>query len=102
MKIEMCDEFYYRVLDKSKDICKELNTSNENILRNNEDLKIYDGEWVKIKVNNFITHHVKPAESIVDVAKKYNITIEKIMEDNNLNSSKLFIGQTLKIFKRLS
>ena len=40
MKIEMCDQFYYRVQDE--DIYNIFNTSKENILRNNKNIKFID------------------------------------------------------------
>ena len=99
MKIEMCDEFLYRVNDVKLDITDEFNTCKENILRNNSDLKFYNGEWVKIKVNNFITHHVKPAQTLTEIAKDYSVDLNKIKADNNLVADKLFIGQILRIYK---
>lgn len=97
MEIKLCDEFFYRITNNKKDINKLLNTSHENILRNNPDLKFYDGEWVKIKLNDYMCHHVKPAETLKDIAEKYKITTTKLILDNNLQNDKLFIGQILKI-----
>ena len=99
MKLELCDEFFYRVNDENLDIHKLFNTCKENILRNNEKFKLYSGEWIKIKVNNFITHRVKPTETLGVVADIYGVDINKIKQNNNLKSDKLFIGQSLKIFK---
>lgn len=98
MKLELCDEFFYRVTDLNLDLCKEFNTSKENILRNNQNIKFYGGEMVKIKVNNFKTHFVKPAETLQQVADFYNIDVLKLKEDNNLEDNKLYIGQRLKIY----
>lgn len=102
MKLEMSDEFIYQIKNKDKDIFKCFNTSKENVLRNNSNIKIYNGEWIKVKVNNFITHHVRPAETLEDISNQYNISIEKLKEDNNIENNKLFIGQRLKIFKSLA
>ena len=99
MKIKPCQEYYYRVSDKNFNIFEELNTSLENIFRNNSKLEIYEGEWIKVRTNNFVIHHVKPMETIKDIAKNYNINAEKILKDNNLENEKLFIGQKLKVFK---
>lgn len=95
MKIEMCDQFYYRVQDE--DIYNIFNTSKENILRNNKNIKFYHGEWIKIKLNNFQTHIVKPMETIKLIAKQYNIDEQELQSWNNLKTEKLFIGQILKI-----
>jgi LysM repeat protein len=42
---------------------------------------------------------VKRGESLYTIAKKYSVTIDSIKEVNNLRSSELQIGQTLKIQK---
>lgn len=44
-------------------------------------------------------HVVKRGESLYTIAKKYSVTIDSIKEVNNLRSSELQIGQTLKIQK---
>ena len=98
MKIELCEEFFYRVNNEKLDFEQEFNSCKENILRNNENLKLYCGEWIKIKVNNFKIHHVKPAESLSSIAKFYGTDSKKIIEDNKLLNEKLFIGQRLKIY----
>ncbi len=99
MKIEICDSFYYR-LNKQCDVNKVFNTCEENIIRNNKNIKVYDGEWVKIKINDFLTHYVKPAETLKDIVEIYNIEKEQIIKDNNLISERLFIGQILKIYNK--
>jgi len=97
MEIRLCEQFDYRIKDKNKDIYSMFNTSVENVLRNNKDLSLYEGEWVKIKVNDYVTHIVKPAETIDIIAKNYGTKTEQIIEENQLMSDKLFIGQILKI-----
>ncbi|MFM7222262.1 MAG: glucosaminidase domain-containing protein [Bacteroidota bacterium] len=44
-------------------------------------------------------HVVRKGESLYTIAKKYSVTIDSIKEVNNLRSSELQIGQTLKIQK---
>lgn len=100
MKIELCDEFFYRITATNMDIYKEFNTSNENILRNNQNIKFYSGETIKIKVNNFKTHFVKPAETLQKIADFYKVDILKLKEYNNLENDKLYIGQRLKIYDK--
>ena len=99
MKIKMCDEFYFRIEDVNNEIYRNFNTSYENVYRSDNNLKMYKGEWIKIKVNDFIYHHVKPAETLKDIADVYNVSIEKIKQNNNLENDKLFIGQKLKLYK---
>lgn len=100
MKVKICDEFYYRAKEKDEDIFNKFNTSKENILRNNKEINIYAGEWIKIKGNDYILHYVKPVETIDQIASYYNIAAEQILIDNNLESKRLFIGQKLKIYKK--
>lgn len=100
MEIKQSKQFYYRVQsgDDFTNICSRFNASKDNIIRNNNDLDLYVGEWIIIKTNEFKTHIVKPTEKLTDIATKYNIDIEKLKLDNNLQTDKLFIGQTLKIY----
>jgi len=99
MKLNLCDSFFYRITNREIDIFKEFNTNKDNVLRNNKEIGFYNGEWVKVKINDYITHHTKPMETLNSISLFYNTTVEKIMQDNALKSEKLFIGQTLKIFK---
>ena len=100
MKIKQCNEFYYRVEvdDNIQLICQKFNTSKENILRNNNNLALYAGEWVIIKQNEFKTHIVKPMETLSSICKIYNVDKEKLKTDNNLETEKLYIGQCIKIY----
>lgn len=100
MKANIVKEFYYKIEqgETINFLCEKFNTSKENILRNNKDLKLFMGEWLKIKVNDFLTHIVKPAETLSIISNKYNVTSEKLMQDNNLQTDKLFIGQSIKIY----
>lgn len=40
---------------------------------------------------------VKKGDTLYSISKKYNLSIEKLKEKNNLNSNTLSIGQKLKI-----
>ena len=95
-------EFYYRVKpnEKIESICEQFNTSNENIVRNNTNIALYAGEWIKIKVNDYTTHIVKPMDTLDSVATQNGITVDDIIKNNNLNTNKLYIGQSLKIYKK--
>ncbi len=99
MEIEICEEFYYRICDKKEDVFQKIKTINKNFVRNNNEIELFEGEWVKVKTNEFIVHHVRPAETLQDIAKFYNSSVDKIKKDNNLSSTKLFIGQMIKILK---
>ena len=99
MELLQNEEIFYRILSLDEDIYKKFNTSKENILRNNYEIPFYVGEWVRIRINDYITHIVKPAQNIEQIATIHNVDKNQIISDNNLSSEKLFIGQTLKIFK---
>lgn len=100
MEIKQVKQFYYRVQpnDNLKNLIEKFNTSKDNIIRNNPQIDLYAGEVVLIKENEFNTHIVKPMQTLETVAKIYNITADKIIKDNALQTNKLYIGQQLKIF----
>lgn len=99
MEIKVCKKFDYRIMENAKDVFSSINTCKENVKRNNEKLNFYDGEWVQVTVNDFILHHVKPAETLEQIAVEHNVSCEEIMSYNNLKMRKLYIGQILKIKK---
>ena len=101
MEIKMSRQFYYKILPNEtlKELCKKFNSNADNIMRNNVNLNLYPGEWVKVDVNNFLTYIAKPMETLDDVAKRFNVGKEKLMKDNKLETDKLFIGQNIKIYK---
>ncbi len=97
--IKMCKEFYYRVQegDSIESIISRFNTSQDNIIRNDNSQEISIGEWVLIRVNDYLTHIVRPMDTLKKISIKYNIPIEKILTDNHLKTDKLYIGQRLKL-----
>lgn len=99
MELKLKQNFKYRVKENENlnDICHNFNTSKENIVRNNPDIDLFAGEYIEITVNNYVTHIVKPIETLTTIAKNYNQTVEEIMKYNNLSDNNLFIGQRLKI-----
>ena len=52
---------------------------------------------IKRKVG--VRYVVSPMETIENIAEKNNISVETIMENNALKSKKLFIGQTLWVWR---
>ena len=82
MNIKQCKQFYYRIQDGDNlmNLCERFNTTKENIIRNNERLDLYVGEWVIVKTNDFKIHYVKPAETLSEIATKYRLTEEKILK----------------------
>jgi len=59
------------------------------------------GQLLKIKPGKKITtpdyHIVKRGESLYVIAKKYNTTIQKLKALNSLSSSKIQVGQKLRV-----
>lgn len=61
------------------------------------------GQQLRIPINSdtsndsFVVYTVKVGDNLYSIAKKYNVTIDEIIEENNLNSLLLSIGQKLKI-----
>ena len=100
--MELENNFIYRVEDEDTlaSICLRFNTTAENIIRNNKDIPLFVGELIEIKVNEYVSHFVKPAQAIEDIATQYNVTINDIKEKNNLQTDKLYIGQMLKIYTK--
>jgi len=98
METKICETFWYRV-GGEQSVSELEQKFNAQILRNNTKLDLYQGEWVRVQVNDFITHIVKPTELLCKIAELYNIEKEKLIKDNNLESEKLFIGQCLKVYK---
>ena len=47
--------------------------------------------------NNYITYVVKSGDSLYKIAQQYNTTVKELIEINNLSSTTLSIGQTLRI-----
>lgn len=50
-------------------------------------------------MTNTFTHVVQTKETLYSIAKKYNVTVEKIQEWNKLQGADLKIGQTLVIYQ---
>lgn len=97
----MAKSFYIRVKqgDTLNKIYQKYNTCKQNIVRNNPEIDLYCGELIKIKTNDYISYIVKPTETLDKICDKFNIEKDKLIQQNDLKDTKLFIGQQLKIFK---
>jgi membrane-bound lytic murein transglycosylase D len=51
---------------------------------------------------NLQYHKVKSGENLKNIALKYNVTIEQIMEWNGLQTTNIYVGQKLKLFSSQS
>ena len=47
--------------------------------------------------NNMFMYTVQKGDTLYGISKKYNVPVDTIIKDNSLTSSKLSIGQILKI-----
>jgi len=71
--------------------------TNFKMIRNNPNVDLYEGEIIKLIKHSNKLYIVKPMDTLSDIAKKYNTTIENLIDLNNLSSTRLFIGQSLMI-----
>jgi LysM repeat protein len=75
---------------------------------NLNDDKIYPGQQLRVSAQNAVTsqqqkvtqaktivHVVQQGETLSSIAKKYNVTVDKIKKDNNLSTDKIVVGQKL-------
>ncbi len=102
MEIKECigTKFDYYQLKVGEDliaISNKFNISPNKIIRNNPNVDFYEGEVVKLIYESNKTHIVTPTENLASIAQKYNTSIETLIKINNLNSTRLFIGQQLII-----
>jgi membrane-bound lytic murein transglycosylase D len=50
------------------------------------------------KKENLHHHKVKPGDNLKNIALKFNVTIEQVMEWNALRTANIYVGQRLKIY----
>ena len=76
---------------------KKLNYLTSNLLQIGQKLRIPESYKEEVTPPSFITYTVKKGDTLYSIAKKYGVTVNQILVDNNLNNNNLSIGQTLKI-----
>ena len=76
------------------DKLKDINNLNNNVLSIGQQLLI--SEEAPIDNNYYI---VKKGDTLYSIAKKYNISVDELKNNNNLNNDLLYIGQELLITK---
>ena len=81
-------------LDTTVDELKKLNNLNSNLLYIGQVLKV--PSFMTVEDSNII-YVVKSGDSLYNIAKLYNTTVNDIKSFNNLASEKLSIGQIIKI-----
>ena len=104
--------FIYTVIkgDSLYSIAKRYNTSVNDIINTNnlKNINLYIGQKLRIpekdyseKPINFDVYIVKKGDSLYKISKEYNIPVDTIINDDNLNSNILRIGQELKLRKEV-
>ena len=75
---------------------KKWNGLNSSRIRAGQKLKIQKTVYVKI-ITNVTEHKVKSGETLAVIASKYGVTVNQLKEWNNLSSSRIQVGQRLKV-----
>ena len=90
--------------DTLSNIAKKYNTSTQILAEYNNisnPNKIYVGQIIKIPtVNNTSSEYytVKSGDTLSSIAKKYNTTVTKLVNLNNIkNKNLIYVGQTIKV-----
>ena len=79
------------------DIAKKFQVPEEYILQHNSN-NFYNGKVLFIPEINFKIHIVKPFETLQSVSNLYGVAVDKIIENNNLQTSFIFVGQKLFVW----
>ena len=78
-------------------IIKVLNNLNSNILQIGQILKIPSATVEQVTPNDYIFYTVKAGDSLYSIAKKYNISVNNLINFNQMDSTFLSIGDELLI-----
>lgn len=78
------------------DILKQLNNLSSNLLSIGQVLKLPSTEIIEIPTTT-TTYIIQSGDTLYSIAKKYNTTVDKIKQLNNLSNNNLSIGQILQI-----
>ena len=78
------------------DILKKLNNLTSNTLTIGQVLELPSTEIIEIPTTT-TTYTVTSGDTLYSIAKKYNTTVDKIKQQNNLSTNTLSIGQKLEI-----
>lgn len=65
--------------------------------KNHFDKNNKKNEKIETKTETFITHKVCSGQTLFSIAKKYNITVDKLKSENKLSDNNIHLGQILKI-----
>lgn len=81
---------------------KKLNNLSTNLLSIGQKLKIPIKNMAPIPEVDYMTYIVQSGDSLYKIAKEFNMTVNELMEINNLKNTNLTIGQLLKVKKTTS
>jgi len=76
---------------------QQLNNIKGNKIIAGQDLKIPKKTGTTSQISKDGYHTVENGETLYSIAIKYNTSVQKIKKLNNLSSSKIIIGQKLKV-----
>lgn len=79
-----------------KDII-DLNNLKNNSLSIGQEIRIPEKYTEEVTIPSYINYTVVNGDTLYNIAKKYNISVDEIIKDNNLKNNILTIGQNLKI-----
>ena len=79
------------------DQLKTINNLTNNTLKVGQVLKIAEENLNNDSFDNKNTYIVKPGDTLYSVANQYNLTVDELINYNNLASNLLSLGQVLKI-----
>jgi len=68
-----------------------------NINLNIGDILLIPSKATEEKITKEITYKIKPGDTLSEIAKEYNTTVKKIIEDNNLQNKIIFANQLINI-----
>jgi membrane-bound lytic murein transglycosylase D len=79
----------------------QIETPVAQVADSSDSTKIVEQETVSDSIpkkENLQYHKVKPGDNLKNIALKFNVTIEQIMEWNALRTGNIYVGQRLKIY----
>lgn len=66
-------------------------------LKRDDKVLATEGDFSLIETINTNEYVVKPLDTLEKISKKFNIDYSRLVQINNLSTTKLFIGQVLKL-----
>lgn len=101
IKILKNKNFIYKVKENEtlKDISNKFKILESKIMLDNclTSKTVLNGDLLYIACQNSVLYVVKPLDNLEKIAKKLNVSVNEIIEKNNLQTNNLFIGQNLVV-----